>query len=160
MRLTVPTAGIDTALTGIGLDATGALVPPSDNTVAGWYRSGPAPGDPGPAVITGHVDSVAGPAVFFRLRDVAVGDPISVLREDGTTARFTVTRVARYPKTAFPAAVVYAPTPGAELRLITCGGTFDRTAGSYLDDVVVYARGPVPGPALSLRRVGRTESFN
>jgi hypothetical protein len=90
-------------------------------------------------VITGHVDSVAGPAVFFRLRDVAVGDPVSVVRADGTTARFTVTRVARYPKAAFPAAEVYAPTPGAELRLITCGGAFDRAARSYLDDVVVYA---------------------
>ena len=115
-------------------------MPPSDDTVAGWYRSGPAPGDVGPAVLTGHVDSVAGPAVFFRLRDVAVGDPVSVTRTDGTTVRFTVTRVARFPKDAFPTAEVYAPTPRAELRLITCGGAFDRTARSYLDDVVVYAR--------------------
>jgi hypothetical protein len=139
VRLLVPTVGIDTGLTGIDLDETGALAPPSDDTVAGWYRSGPAPGSRGPAVITGHVDSVAGPAVFFRLRDVAVGDPISVVRSDGTTARFTVTRVARYSKAAFPAPEVYAPTPGAELRLITCGGAFDRTARSYLDNLVVYA---------------------
>jgi sortase (surface protein transpeptidase) len=90
-------------------------------------------------VLTGHVDSAAGPAVFFRLRDVAVGDAVLVERADGTTARFTVTRVARYPKDAFPAAAVYAPTPGAELRLITCGGTFDRAARSYRDDVVVDA---------------------
>lgn len=139
VRLTVPAAGIDTGLTGIDLDATGALTPPSTDTVAGWYRAGPSPGAPGPAVVTGHVDSAAGPAVFFRLRDVRVGDPVSVVRADGTTVRFTVTRVARYPKAAFPAAEVYAPRPGPELRLITCGGTFDHTARSYLDDLVVYA---------------------
>ena len=140
VRLQVPSVGLDTRLTGIDLDAAGALVPPSDDTVAGWYRSGPAPGEMGPSVLTGHVDSVAGPAVFFRLRDVAVGDPVSVTRTDGTTVRFTVTRVARFPKDAFPTSEVYAPTPGPELRLITCGGAFDRTARSYLDDVVVYAK--------------------
>jgi hypothetical protein len=138
-RLSVPTAGIDTALDAIDLDGTGALVPPSDDTIAGWYRSGPAPGDPGPAVLTGHVDSYEGPAVFFHLRDVAVGDPVSVVRADGTTLRFTVTGVARYPKDAFPTAAVYAPTAGPELRLITCGGVFDRATRSYLDNVVVYA---------------------
>jgi hypothetical protein len=90
-------------------------------------------------VITGHVDSVAGPAVFFRLRQVAAGDPVSVVRADGTTVRFTVTRVARYPKGDFPTAEVYAPTQRPELRLITCGGDFDRSARSYLDDLVVYA---------------------
>jgi hypothetical protein len=139
VHLSVPAVGIETPLTAIDLDVTGALVPPSDDALAGWYRSGPMPGDPGPAVITGHVDSVAGPAVFFRLGQVAAGDPVSVVRADGTTVRFTVTRVARYPKGDFPTAEVYAPTPGPELRLITCGGVFDRTARSYLDDVVVYA---------------------
>ena len=139
VRVRVPSAGVDAALTGIGLDGSGTLVPPADDSVAGWYRAGPAPGEIGPAVLTGHVDSAAGPAVFFRLRDVAVGDAVLVERADGTTARFTVTRVARYPKDAFPAAAVYAPTPGAELRLITCGGTFDRAARSYLDNVVIYA---------------------
>jgi hypothetical protein len=138
-HLSVPTVGIETALTAIDLDAGGALVPPSDDTLAGWYRSGPLPGEAGPAVLTGHVDSVAGPAVFFRLRQVGVGDPVSVVRADGTTVRFTVTRVARYPKGDFPTAEVYSPTPGPELRLITCGGVFDRTSHSYLDDVVVYA---------------------
>jgi hypothetical protein len=139
VHLSVPSVGIDTALTAIELDAAGALVPPSDDSLAGWYRSGPVPGDTGPAVITGHVDSTAGPAVFFRLRQVAIGDAVAVTRPDGSTVRFTVTRVEQYPKAAFPAAEVYAPTPGPELRLITCGGGFDRTARSYLDDVVVFA---------------------
>ena len=139
VRLQVPSAGVDATLTGIDLDAAGALVPPADTAVAGWYRAGPAPGEAGPAVLTGHVDGVAGPGAFFRLREVAVGDPVVVERADGTTVRFTVTRVARYPKDAFPAATVYAPTPDAQLRLITCGGAFDRTARSYRDNVVVDA---------------------
>jgi hypothetical protein len=140
VRLQVPSVGVDTALTSIDLDTAGALVPPSDNTLAGWYGAGPAPGDPGPAVLTGHVDGVGGPAVFFRLRDVAVGDPVLVGRADGTTVRFTVTRVVRYAKGAFPTAEVYGPTPDPQLRLITCGGVFDRAAGSYRDNVVIFAR--------------------
>jgi Domain of unknown function (DUF4397)/Sortase domain len=139
VRLTVPSVGLDAPLTGIGLDGTGVLVPPADDTVAGWYRGGPAPGEPGPAVVSGHVDGPGGPAVFAGLRRVAVGDGVVVTRADGTTARFTVTRVDRYAKTDFPTDDVYGPTPGAELRLITCGGAFDRAAGSYPDNVVIYA---------------------
>jgi Sortase domain len=138
-RVRVPTAAVDTALTGIGLDATGALLPPADPSTAGWFRGGPAPGDTGPAVLAGHVDSVAGPGAFFRIGRVAPGDPVLVTRTDGTTLRFTVTRVARYPKAAFPTAEVYGPTTDAELRLITCGGRFDRIRRSYVDDVVVFA---------------------
>jgi hypothetical protein len=140
LRLRVPSAGIDTALRAVGLDDAGTLVPPEDPGTAGWFADGPAPGDAGPAVIAGHVDGASGPAVFSRLRDVAVGDPILVARSDGSTARFTVTRVVRHPKSDFPTAEVYGPTPGAELRLITCGGAFDRAAGSYRDNVVVSAR--------------------
>jgi hypothetical protein len=140
VRLRAPSVGIDAALTGIGVDGAGALVPPADDAVAGWYRQGPAPGAPGPAVLAGHVDGPDGPAVFFRLRDLAVGDPVLVERADGTTARFVVTALARHPKDTFPTASVYGPVPGAELRLITCGGAFDRAAGSYLDNLVVSAR--------------------
>jgi hypothetical protein len=139
LRVQVPSAGVDAPLTGIGLDGAGALAPPDDLATAGWFRQGPAPGEPGPAVLTGHVDSTDGPAIFFRLRDVVAGDPVVVTRADGSTVRFTVTRVARYAKTAFPTAEIYGPTPDAELRLITCGGDFDRSRGSYTDNVVVFA---------------------
>ena len=138
-RLRIPSAGIDTALTAVGLGADGALAPPADPDAAGWYRQGPAPGSPGPAVITGHVDSTSGPGVFFPLRQVDVGDDLLVDRADGTTVRFTVTRVLSSAKGAFPTDQVYGPTPGAELRLITCGGAFDRATGSYRDNVVVFA---------------------
>jgi Sortase domain len=140
VRVRVPAIGVDSGLARLGVDASGALVPPADFTQVGWFAAGPAPGDVGPAVLAGHVDSRTGPAVFYRLREVAVGDEVLVDRGDGTTARFTVTAVGRYPKTAFPTAEVYGPTPDAELRLITCGGDFDRETRSYRDNVVVYAR--------------------
>jgi hypothetical protein len=138
--LTVPSIGVRTSLARLGVDAAGSLVPPEDFSQAGWFAQGPAPGAVGPAVLAGHVDSWAGPAVFFRLADLTAGDEVLVGRSDGTTARFTVTRVARYPKSAFSTAEVYGPTPDAQLRLITCGGRFDRSLRSYTDNVVVFAR--------------------
>jgi hypothetical protein len=141
VRLVAPAAGVDAVLTGAGLDPAGALVPPEDPAVAGWYTGGPVPGETGPAVIAGHVDWAGAPAVFAGVADLAPGAEVLVERADGSTERFTVTRVARYPKDAFPAAAVYGPTPDAQLRLITCGGTFDRAARSYRDNVVVDAVG-------------------
>ena len=138
-RVRVPTAGIDAALVGVGLDAGGALVVPADGATAGWYEDGTAPGAVGPAVLAGHVDAGGAPAVFARLDELQVGDPVLVDRGDGTTRAFVVSLVARYPKDAFPTAAVYGPTPGPELRLITCGGAFDRSVGSYVDNVVVHA---------------------
>jgi sortase (surface protein transpeptidase) len=91
-------------------------------------------------VLAGHVDDRTGPAVFYRLQDLAAGDRVVVTDGDGQAHAFTVTRVAAYPKSDFATAEVYGPTPGAELRLITCGGTFDRSRRSYTDNVVVYAR--------------------
>jgi sortase (surface protein transpeptidase) len=90
-------------------------------------------------VIAGHVDSYHGPAVFYWLRDLKPGDKVYVSRADGTIAVFSVTRVQQYPKAAFPTSVVYGPAPDAELRLITCGGTFDSTTGHYLSNVIAYA---------------------
>jgi Sortase domain len=140
VRLTVPAIGVDTELTGIGVDGAGALVPPADFSLAGWFTASPAPGATGPAVIAGHVDDRSGPAVFYRLEDLSPGDLVAVARADGTTVRFTVTRVTSYPKRAFGTEEVYGPTTGPELRLITCGGAFDRSRRSYEDNVVVFAR--------------------
>ena len=139
VRVRVPAIGVDSELLRLGTDATGALVPPDDFQRAGWFAAGAVPGDVGPAVVAGHVDSVDGPAVFSRLDDLVPGDEVLVDREDGTTARFTVTGVGRHPKSDFPTAAVYGPTPRAELRLVTCGGDFDRSRRSYVDNVVVFA---------------------
>ncbi len=140
VRVRVPAAGIDAALLGSGLDRSGALQVPADASVAGWYAAGPVPGQPGPAVLAGHVDWADRPAVFDGLHRVAAGDEIVIDATDGTSTRFAVSRVLQVAKDAFPTGAVYGPVPGAELRLITCGGTFDPAAGSYPDNVVVFAR--------------------
>ncbi len=139
LTVSIPAISVSSALVPLWVDRAGVLQPPADFEHAGWYTGGPTPGDPGPAVIAGHVDSRAGPAIFFRLRDLRPGDLVLVTRSDGATARFTVYEVDRYPKDAFPTARVYGPTPGRQLRLITCGGSFDYARRSYRDDVVVYA---------------------
>jgi hypothetical protein len=137
-RLKVAAIGVDTSLETLRLGADGELQPPRTNEQAGWYAAGTAPGDVGPAVLAGHVDSKRGPAVFYRLRELTVGDRIEVTRDDRTVT-FTVTSTAWYPKKAFPTAEVYGPTPDRQLRLITCGGVFDRRLRSYRDNLVVYA---------------------
>ncbi|WP_345771029.1 class F sortase [Geodermatophilus normandii] len=139
-RVRVPAIGLDSGLVDLGLDDTGALEAPADFATAGWYAGGPAPGDVGPAVLAGHVDSHRGPAVFARLRELTAGDRVLVDRADGSTATFAVTRVERHPKDAFPTDAVYGPTADAQLRLVTCGGDFDRSVRSYEDNVVVFAR--------------------
>ncbi|MCZ2859756.1 DUF4397 domain-containing protein [Blastococcus sp. VKM Ac-2987] len=139
VRLRVPAVGIDTAVVRTGQDGTGALLPPGDPELTGWFTGGPAPGAAGPAVLTGHVDGAGRPGALSGLAEAAPGDEVQVERADGMRARFRVTAVDRYAKARFPGSVVYAPTPAAELRLITCGGPFDPVRGSYRDNVVVSA---------------------
>jgi hypothetical protein len=146
-ELTVPAIGVRTRLIHLGLTPGGALQVPSSFKVAGWYDRGPRPGAPGPAVIVGHVDSVAGPGIFYQLSALRPGDRAYVRRSDGTLAVFRVTAVRTYRKDRFPTAAVYGPTPGPQLRLITCGGTFDPARRSYLSNVVVYAVAAASGPA-------------
>ncbi|WP_309227303.1 class F sortase [Micromonospora thermarum] len=137
-RVRVPRIAVDSPLEVLGVDAAGALAPPADFARAGWYGAGPAPGDPGPAVIAGHLDSRAGPAVFARLGELRRGDRVEVWRGDRVVS-FRVTGAVRVPKDRFPTTAVYGPTPGPELRLVTCGGDFDRRSRHYRDNVVVFA---------------------
>jgi hypothetical protein len=137
--LLIPDLAVYSELDEVGVDAAGALVPPADPAVAGWFSASSVPGDPGPSVIVGHVDSRAGPGVFFGLGDLDVGARIEVRRSDGRTVDFRVVDVYDVPKSEFPTERVYGPVPGPELRLITCGGEFDRAARSYLRNVVVTA---------------------
>jgi Sortase domain len=141
VALDVPKIGVHTTgLVDLGLTRAGALEVPKDAVTAGWYRLGPVPGEPGPAVIAAHVNYAKVPGVFSRLHETAVGDTATVTRADGRTVKFTVYRVERFPKDAFPTKDVYGNTDGPELRLVTCGGDFDRAAHSYRDNIVVYAR--------------------
>jgi hypothetical protein len=142
VHLEVPAIGVSSDLLDLGLNPDGTVeVPPlAKDSKAGWYRDSPTPGEVGPALILGHVDSAEyGPGVFFRLGDLRPGDEISVTRADATTAVFRVDRVASYSKDAFPTLEVYGNTDDAELRLITCGGDFDPAARSYLNNIVAYA---------------------
>ncbi|HTF10146.1 MAG TPA: class F sortase [Asanoa sp.] len=134
----IPRVDIRSTLVGLDLDSTGELEAPADFAKAGWYEQGTLPGEPGPAVIAGHVDSHKGPAVFYRLRDLRPGDTVEVRRGDEWLP-FRVVATGHYPKNKFPTSSVYGATPGAELRLITCGGEFDHSKRSYRDNVVVYA---------------------
>jgi LPXTG-site transpeptidase (sortase) family protein len=140
-QLVIPAIGLRTRLIQLGLNRSGTLQVPPSTDVAGWFDDSPHPGQPGPAIIAGHVDSYRGPAVFFNLSQLRRGDRIYVRRSDGTMAVFTVTNVNTYLKSAFPTTAVYGPAAGAQLRLITCGGTFDYQRRSYLSNVVVFAVG-------------------
>jgi hypothetical protein len=138
-RVRVPGIDVSSPLERLGKAADGSIQLPTRAAEAGWYDGGPRPGERGPAVIVGHVDWDHGPAVFFRLREVRAGDEIDVDRADGSTARFTVTKVQQVPKTDFPTELVYAPSLDTSLRLVTCGGTFNHAVHSYRDNVIVYA---------------------
>ncbi|MDQ1701539.1 MAG: hypothetical protein QOF57_791, partial [Frankiaceae bacterium] len=130
---------VDSSLMPLGLAADGSLEVPPSGFPAGWFTGGPTPGETGPAVIAGHVDMNGSAGVFYELRRVRAGDSVLVSRADGTTATFRVSSVATYPKKAFPTDLVYGNLDHAGLRLITCGGAFDRSARSYTDNIIVFA---------------------
>lgn len=139
VHIAVPAIGVDASLTHLGIAKNGSIQVPPHPLQAGWLDTGPAPGQRGPAVIAGHVDSTRGPAVFYRLSELKPGDPIVITRRDGSTVRFTVDGLQVYPKNRFPTAATYGPVPGPALRLITCGGAYVPSRGGYLDNVVVFA---------------------
>ena len=140
VRIEIATIGVSAPVVRLGLHRDGTMEVPDDFQAAGWFTGGPVPGETGPAVVAGHIDSRTGPAVFYRVRELRPGDGITVVRADGTSVRFAVVGVAQYPKRAFPTEAVFGPTPEPLLRLITCGGSFDRSQRSYRDNLVVTAR--------------------
>ena len=139
VHVQIPAIDVSTPLVKLGRLPDGTLQVPKAWGTAGWYDQGPRPGQPGPAVILGHVDSKSGPAVFYQLQTLRPGDTVRVGLADGRTLVFRVQRLQRYPKDQFPTQAVYFPTLDRELRLITCGGDFDYARDSYVDNIVVYA---------------------
>jgi sortase (surface protein transpeptidase) len=142
VRLRIPAIGVNAPITEVGLNANDSVqVPPlGDHNLAGWYKYGPTPGQKGPSVLLGHVDSVTGASVFFYLKDLKKGDKIYVGLKDGKTATFVVDGLQRVSKTTFPTKDVYGTLGYAGLRVITCGGSFDPTSGHYDDNIIVYAQ--------------------
>jgi LPXTG-site transpeptidase (sortase) family protein len=139
-RLVIPSINLDTTfVTPLGLLPDQTVSVPDSYTQVGWYSGGVTPGEIGSSVILGHVDSKDGPAVFYSLGQVKVGDEIEVTKADGTLAKFTVTKLERHPQSNFPTLAVYGPTDKAVLRLITCSGAFDRTSQLYSHNLIVFA---------------------
>lgn len=143
VAIDIPAIGVHSEMQQVGLTAEHTLEVPAPGPgydQAAWYKHSATPGASGPAIIVGHVDSAAdGPSVFFHLGNLRPEDEVLVTRRDGTVAIFTVEAVRRYPKDDFPTELVYGNTNHAALRLITCGGTFDRSQRSYRDNVIVFA---------------------
>jgi hypothetical protein len=137
-RVLIAAIGVDSVLVRLGLRPDRSMQVP-DFGLAGWYAVGPRPGDLGPAVLVAHVDSRAGPDVFFRLRDLVVGDQVLVEYDSGDDVTFIVTRTEQVPKDALPVESIWPLTNDRLLTLITCGGSFDRDVRSYRDNVIVYA---------------------
>jgi sortase (surface protein transpeptidase) len=140
--LQIPAIGVSSALLQLGLntDQTVQVPPLGKDSQAGWYTGSPTPGELGPSLLVGHVDSAEyGPGVFYKLGALHQGDTVDVTRSDSTVAVFRIDRVASFPKDHFPTLEVYGDTDNAQLRLITCGGKFDFSARSYESNIVVFA---------------------
>ncbi|MGC5561230.1 class F sortase [Streptomyces sp. FR-108] len=138
--LRIPYLRLEAPIVGLGLDRRHQLTtPPADKPrLAGWYEGGPSPGEAGTSVVVGHLDTRTGPAVFAGLSTLKPGRLVEALRADGRTAVYTVDAVRMYEKAHFPTQEVYGARKRPELRLITCGGVYDRRSG-YKSNVVVFA---------------------
>jgi hypothetical protein len=139
VRIRIPSLGVDSPLERLGRSRGGTVEVPAHWGRAGWYRNGPSPGERGAAVILGHVDSPTGPAVFAGVAGLRAGARVLVARADGSSVAFRVTRVEEHRRSRFPVEAVYWPTLRPELRLVTCGGRYDRARGGYQSNVIVFA---------------------
>ena len=135
----IPAIGVSARVIPLGLSADGTMQTPRSFSETGWYTPWREPGERGAAVITGHVDSVSGPGVFYRLRELRRGDIIRIERADRTVVRFRVEGLERWPKAEFPTRRVFRPARISTLRLVTCSGNFDTSTGHYVDNTIVYA---------------------
>lgn len=140
--VSIPAIKVESSLVNLGLNPDNSLQVPEDYSKAGWFTKGSYPGDLGgpPALIVGHVDNKEGPAVFYKLDQLKIGDEIKVGRADGSTAVFVVYDGEQFPKDSLPTKEIYGDRDGSELVLITCTGEFNPEAGSYLDNYVVRAK--------------------
>jgi hypothetical protein len=140
-RIDIDRIGVSSSVEPLTRNPDGTMATPYDWNSVGWYSEGVLPGQPGPAILVGHRDSAAdGPAVFFRLGELTPGDEFTVTEKDGTAHHFAVIALEQVAKSAFPTNEVYSPSTQPLLRLITCTGSFDSSAGSYRDNLVVTAR--------------------
>lgn len=147
VAVNIDSIGVHAGIVNLVLGHDGTLGVPGDFGAVGWWSQASTPGAPGAAVLVGHVDSYKSAAVFYRLRDLAPGATVAVRRADASTVTFVVDALRQYPKDRLPTQLLYGPTAAPTLRLITCGGAFDRTHHSYEDNVVAFAHLQAPPPA-------------
>jgi len=141
IKLSVPAINLTADFTNpLGISDSGEIEVPKEYDKVGWYKYSPSPGQIGPMIILGHVDSFTGPAVFFSIGQLKEGDEIQVTGDDGIERSYVVERSMKYEQADFPAEEVYGNTTGPELRLITCSGIFDKTNQRYSHNRVVYAK--------------------
>lgn len=140
-RISIPAIAVNAPFTALTIGASGQLnAPPgNDKNLVGWFRDGASPGERGSSIVVGHVDTKTGPAVFARLKTIKAGTTVDITRADGTVVTFKVDSVDTFSKANFPDDRVYADTPSPQLRLITCGGAYDRKKKDYEANVVVFA---------------------
>jgi LPXTG-site transpeptidase (sortase) family protein len=139
VRIVIPSIGLSAPVVPLGLNPDRTLQVPRHFGDTGWFRGGPEPGEPGAAVIVGHVASRSGPAVFYRLREVRVGELVTIRLQGGATVRYVVNSMVRVRKSSFPTNRVYARTKQPTLRLITCAGKLDLSTGHHPDNYIVFA---------------------
>lgn len=139
VRIKIPEIGVSSSLVDLGLDSEGVMETPEPVDKAGWFTPSPPPGIPGATVIAGHVTWDQEPMVFFKLGDLEKGDRVEVMRKDGIKTVFEVTRIGSFPKDSFPTDAVYSQPDNSQLRLITCGGDYDKASNRYLSNVIVWA---------------------
>ncbi|WP_424920951.1 class F sortase [Streptomyces sp. wa13] len=140
-RISIKSIAVDAPFTPLTIGPSGQLnaPPANDANLAGWFKNGATPGERGTSVVAGHVDTKTGPAVFLLLSTLKKGNMVDITREDGVVATFEVDSVETFSKADFPDDRVYADKGTAQLRLITCGGVYDKKKKDYEDNVVVFA---------------------
>lgn len=134
----IPSLDVKATIEEVGRLDNGQMGVPQDPDQAGWFSPGTKPGGRGSAVIAGHVDSKTGPAIFYELDKMEMGDEVLVHGEDGEIVRFAVVKKVAYPRTDAPVDAIFGFTYGSGLNLITCTGSWDRKAKTHDDRLVVY----------------------
>lgn len=139
-KIDIPRIGVSAGIQKVGLLTDGTIETPAIlSGLVGWYQYGPSPGEQGPSVLVGHVDSYKGPSVFWNLSKLHIADTINITRSDGITVQFVVSRIAQYGQDNFSTNEVYGNIDHAGLRIITCGGTYNHLTGRYSQNTVIYA---------------------
>lgn len=140
-EIDIPDIDLNADVEPTGVESDGTVQTPTldDPELAGWYENGASPGEAGPAILFGHVDTFDGPGVFYDLGQLEPGDEVRITRDDSLVAVYRVDTVRSFPKDQFPTADVYGAAAGATLRLVTCGGSFDDATRNYSDNVIAFA---------------------